>query len=392
MFGFDEIFKQILKYIFPKIYKNIRQYKVVKYLYSIDEVNEKMLEMNFSAFETTRWLNGRLLSSLYWDFMYEVKVFNGENYSTIKIPYVQLVDFIQNPNADIFIEGNLTISGNFKMTDDLIKATDKTLSEVIKAKNPYNCPHPRIATFGKNSDNQYCCSIELASYFQLIRTNLNMDSRIYYKGRMTTMRTLEVETMRGGLADFEQSNLANIIGVSAIWLMKSGDDYRVFLLPRKQSVSVYESNFGTVSGYVESPKDNTFKNNSLVDYLKLEIAREFAEETGIADNSIDLTQYNGKEIESDKISYKTKLEIIPLAFLREMLRGGMPQMFFLIRTENIPDSILVNCVSKSLGIEEFDNSLFTKAKISTEVACNYLYAMKYLQKRSDGNVDLSYYK
>ena len=53
-------------------------------------------------------------------------------------------------------------------------------------------------------------------------------------------------------------------------------------------------------------------------------------------------------------------------------------MFFLIRTEYIPDSILVNSISKSLGIEEFDNSLFTKAKISTEVACNYLYAMKCL--------------
>ena len=66
----------------------------------------------------------------------------------------------------------------------------------------------------------------------------------------------------------------------------------------------------------------------MVDYLKLEIAREFAEETGIADNSIDLTQYNGKGIDDDKIFYRTKLGIIPLAFCEKYLGVECLKCFF----------------------------------------------------------------
>lgn len=386
----------ILKDYLPKVFEFFNQYKSVKYLYTLDEINEKISKMDFLSFETTRWLNGQQLQALYADEMYEMRVFNGRDYLNIRIPYTQLVDFIQNPKSDIIIDGSLTngsltISKYFKMSDVLTDATEETLKEIIELKKPYDDCHPRIAGFRRAGKDKYNCTIELAKYFQHIRTNLNLDTRISYNGRMTTIRTLECEKSNNGLIDFSQSILANIIGVSAIWIMGNVNDYKVFLLPRKNNVGIYEGKLGIPSGYVEWPSDNKFKTTSLLEYLKLEIAREFAEETGIADSEIDLKQY-AKVVDSTRIYYRTKLEIVPLAFMREMLRGGMPQMFFLIRTERIPNKILKNCFRNSLGTEEFDNSLFSKSTISSEVACNYLYAMKYLQSRQDGCIDVSYFK
>ena len=82
------------------------------------------------------------------------------------------------------------------------------------------------------------------------------------------------------------------------------------------------------------------------------------------------------------------MEIIPLALVREMLRGGKPQMFFLIRTENISEKQLRKYFKSSLGITEFKNTLLTTASLSSEVICNYLYAQDYLQKNKNGIIDI----
>ena len=77
-----------------------------------------------------------------------------------------------------------------------------------------------------------------------------------------------------------------------------------------------------------------------------------------------------------------------MALTREMIRGGKPQMFFLIKTKKIQKNDLKKCFLSSLGIEEFDDKIFTTATISAEVACNYLYAMEHIQGRKDGIICL----
>ena len=70
----------ILKDYLPKVFEFFNQYKSVKYLYTLDDINEKISKMDFLSFETTRWLNGQQLQTLYADEMYEMRVFNGKDY------------------------------------------------------------------------------------------------------------------------------------------------------------------------------------------------------------------------------------------------------------------------------------------------------------------------
>lgn len=392
----------IVTLLFSVSYKYLRRlcrrYHWVTFLHSAEEVNEKIANMEFLNFERGEQLDGTQLCELYGDDMRSMKIHDAHGERTIRIPYLEMINFINDADTKISIEP-LTITKEFNLPEDLKKATEPARADVCRRKkNTHDDPHPRMASFEKINDKEYKCSFEKTCYYNQIRTNLTMDYPIEVPGYGdTTMRKIEMKKRKKDgdqsrrLPLLSESGLANVVGVSAIWCM--GDDAahrKYYLLPRKEDVGVYENMLGMPSGDIECPKGDKFPNDSLVDFLKWEIAREFAEETGIADSERDDTKYS-KPLETNKIKHRTKLNIIPLAFLREMLRGGKPQMFFLIRTEVIPDKKLRRCFRASLGVEEFNSKPYSDAKLSTEVACNYLYAQAYLQHCDieNGCIDVS---
>jgi len=377
-----------------KKYKELRKkYFYCGYIHSAEDINKKIADIDFLTFEKTDNLDGTWLREWYLNDMRRMAIRDKNGKREIRIPYLELVNFIEKPDTKITIS-ELVLTREFKLLPGMKKATDYIENEVLKKKpsTTDDC-HPSMSSFEPDGKGGYICSFEKTSYFKQIRTNLSLDRPIDMPGiGETTMRKIGIKGKESQhrLPSLEESGLANVVGVSAIWCMGNDANRKYYLLPRKGSVGVYEKKLGMPSGDADCPSHDEFQSDSLVDFLKAEMLREFAEETGIAD--IGQKQYvYSHPLDITKIGLYTNVEIIPLAFLREMLRGGKPQMFFLIRTDEIPYETLHRCFRLSQGRREFNSRSFTDATISTEVACNYLYAKAYLQQshRNGGVIDVS---
>ena len=348
-----------------------------RFFYSIETVNQMARKHDFSHCESSKYLKDTTLSEYYADVFTSVTIdVNGER-KTIQLPYKEEIDFVKNPDTSISVP-SLEVTKKFVLLPEVEEATNDLLATFNKERNCTDDPHPRMTSFYPVGPNQYECTIEEATYFQQIRTNLTLDYPIYIKGidGDSTMRAYDYSAHKR-LPELSESCLSNAIGVSAIWIMGDRGNRKVFLLPRKKKVGVFETKMGIPSGNVEMPDGNHFASHSLVEFLTLDIAREFAEETGLCGKNIDITKFSKPVPKPTMIEH---MKITPLAFVRELLRGGKPQMFFLIETPDIPVQILKKSFRKSLGTEEFDDFILTSASPSSETMCNYIYAQKYLQK------------
>ena len=364
----------------PYILKRIEQQNTLfrnKFFYSLEAVNQMARKHNFSHCEKSKYLKDTVLAEYYADSFTSSTVDEDGKRKILQLPYEEEIDFIKTPAATISI-ASMVVNKKYTLPRHLEEATQELLDTFNAERKCTDDPHPRMSSFTQVGENQYECTIEEATYYQQIRTNLTLDYPITIKGidGDSTLRAYDHSASKR-LTDLSSSYLSNAIGVSAIWMMGKPGNRQVFLLPRKKRVGVFETKMGIPSGNVEMPANNTFSTSSLVDFLKLDIAREFAEETGLCGKNIDISKFSKPVPKPTMIEH---MEIIPLAFVRELLRGGKPQMFFLILTPDVPVCKLKRSFRKSLGTEEFDDSLLTSATPSSETMCNYLYAQKYLQK------------
>lgn len=303
----------------------------------------------------------------------------------IEIPYSEIINYIENPTSSIKITTS-ELSGQFKLLPDIINRTDYILSEfLLKKPNTYNGKTLRINKLEKKDANSYSCTLQTATYFDQIRTNLTLDMPL--KGEEEETIRIKDLSGNGTLKPLSESIMANTIGVSAIWYtptlhnsIKGG--IRFFLMPRKSQTGVYYNSLGSISGVVEPPISisidngnynitNTFDVDCLEKYVSKEILREFYEETNYKEY-MTATNIDEKEI-----------KIIPLAFLRELTRGGKPQFMFAIRTPYIDDDSMMKFFKKSInGLEEFNNSFISRIrtyKLSPETYVNLLYTLRYIQ-------------
>ena len=78
------------------------------------------------------------------------------------------------------------------------------------------------------------------------------------------------------------------------------------------------------------------------------------------------------------------VEVVPLMFVRELIRGGKPQFFFLIVTPEISESQLMPFFKKSYnGTEEFRSAIDSRMfnySLSPETQTNLIYALRYIQR------------
>lgn len=305
---------------------------------------------------------------------------------TVELPYKELVDFLKNEST---IRLDTTdFDKPFQLPDDLLEKTQSAF-DCFKSKRMLktNDNTVRIAGFTEKNDvaNEFVCKVQRATYYDQVHTNLTLD-RLFSGIEENSVRSLDLGH-NNSLRPFEESIMANTLGVSAIWVMedktKSSREKRLkyYLMPRSRKTGVYNGMLSSLGGVAQIPDGDTFKECTLEKYAEEEMRREFIEESGV-----DHLIKTGKLKDSD-------INITPLAFVRDLIRGGKPQFFFLISTPDIKNKDLINAFRNSFnGTEEFNRNTLShirKMNLSPETFCNLLYALKWIQKNKKTNfIDL----
>jgi len=157
--------------------------------------------------------------------------------------------------------------------------------------------------------------IQRATYFDQVGTNLTLDWASGYidkKNRNATIRNNIEPHLENRLPTLQDSILANTLGVAAILANRAHDEILIPIRGNQQAIMA-EGN-GTfhcsASGVFETERDLSIPQDfsMFLDGMR----KEIAEETGLSPNQYELT---------------------PLAFSRELVRGGKPQLFFIAETD-----------------------------------------------------------
>ena len=285
----------------------------------------------------------------------------------------EIIDYIAHPDTRTVIKGG-KIESRFDLGERYMALTQPNFDEFLRERpKTTNGPALRLKSLTATGDRTYECVLQRAGYHDQVRTNLTLDLPI---GLGMSMRTEDLSASKQ-LRPLEESVLANTIGVSAIWVTpcRKGDKksrHQVFLRPRRKQTGVYYDMLGTVSGVVEVPDDDTFTCETLEEYASSEIIREFYQETGY------------KQYLDSKSLPETVVQVVPLMFVRELIRGGKPQFFFLIVTPEISESELTPFFNNSYnGTEEFRSNIDARMinyRLSPETKTNLIYALRYIQR------------
>lgn len=145
---------------------------------------------------------------------------------------------------------------------------------------------------------------EQARYFDQVATNLTLDWASGKLGRHRTIRSGPERPEEGKLVDLDQSILANTVGVATA--MFDGSFQRIVRLRKSTMGSINKHALHcTVSGVMEPQTSGagTFGGELLLEAMRCEIGQE----TGLGAD---------------------EYQLFPVAFARELARGGKPQFFF----------------------------------------------------------------
>ena len=151
----------------------------------------------------------------------EMEVLCNDGKKTISIPYKVEINYIERPNAKIVIK-NRNLHDVLQLSETHKKETEPLLQAFLETKkNTTDDRTLRIKSIEQVTENVYECDLQLASYYDQVRTNLTIDMPL------GVGRTMRLEDLSGTkqLKKLSESILANTIGVSAIWIMpyKKGD-------------------------------------------------------------------------------------------------------------------------------------------------------------------------
>ena len=394
---FEELFLILFKAFFRKEFTNelyprlkyFKDYYLKSYFYPVSMVKDIIHYQKGNKIQDSLFLNYKSVS--------EDVEYNNVNSHTFRVKidrttedivtnYCEMVNYINSPEKRIRIRS--CDQNIHTLRKDVEEITDRNLAAFLKCKpSTFNGDRLlRIKSLDIDDNGQYLCDLQRTCYYNEVRTNLTVDFPYAYN------KTLRLYDMcDGGLRTFSDSLLTNTIGVSAIWftecdpLKHKNDHIHFFLKPRERGVAVYDGMLGTVSGGVRFPNENEcVENQSLEEYVSKVLLEIFYKKT----------QYDKYMTEYNKYRYSTNhiteqdIKIIPLAFTRELLRGGLPQFFFAIKTPPIKDMDIKRFVAK----HSFDRmAVFRKSLVDNALPCifspetmtNLLYTIQYLNKDVD---------
>lgn len=156
--------------------------------------------------------------------------------------------------------------------------------------------------------------IQPATYFDQVGTNLTLDwaSGCLGDNHSATLRNDIEKTVDGALPRLKNSVLANTLGVAAV-IVSRGEDVLIPIRGNEQAVMVDKKGkfHCSASGVFAWDKADASAINIDFEFFIDGMAKEIHSETGLL---------------------KEECIITPLAFSRELIRGGKPQLFFIAET------------------------------------------------------------
>jgi len=157
--------------------------------------------------------------------------------------------------------------------------------------------------------------IQPATYFDQIATNLTLDwaSGVLGEDESLTIRNHYEKNHNGLLPPLESSILANTLGVAVI--VVNPNTKEVLIPIRGNEQAIMNEGIGkfhcSASGVFAWDESDNIKKTLSFDFFSQGMEKEIEREIGLKPE-----QYN----------------LIPLAFTRELVRGGKPQLFFIAET------------------------------------------------------------
>lgn len=340
------------------------QYAKSKFFYSEEFISLLLFKRSYKKLPKTEFINYNLAFSYYPQSKKQLTIARKSKPKSITIPYCELVNFIKEPNAKIAVQAGM---GQYNLPAEITNLTNTVFEKFLADRpNTTNGKVLRLADFSQVGAGTYSAKLQTANYFDSVRSNLTLDH--YLDGDFFTTLRLKELGKDNALPELNRSALANHIGVSTVLGFQSKGSWYFHMLPRAEKLGVFTGMLASVGGVAIPPKETPV---DLAEYLASELKRELQEETGL--NVAQLEQQNS-------------LVTVPLVLLRELSRGGKPQMMFLTVLGEMDDKEFEKAFSNAEWKSEFKSDAFSNVKslndvVSPEFSTNLLYALQYIKMR-----------
>ena len=360
---------------FRKIFDDIRnnwsavserfQFASSKYFYRESFIGLLLFNRTFSNLPKTGFIDYNLAFQYYDKDRRKVTLRRDGIEKKIELPYKEVVNFIDDPKATVTVNGPI---GVYQMPKAVLDETNDAFEEFMAERpNTTNESILRISSLKSgNSKSNHVVTLERARYFDQVRTNLTLDHQL----DNDSFATLRINDLTGdnSLPSYEKSQLVNSIGVSSVLAFQSKGVWYYHMQSRQSNLGVFTNMLSSVGGTVLPPETDI---TDLVEYAKSELKRELIEETGL--DITNLEEYS-------------RFDIVPLALLRELTRGGKPEFMFLTVLGELSEKEFDKIFKAAESKHEFKNDRFSNITsfndlISPAFTTNLLYAMKYMQAR-----------
>ncbi|HCX27833.1 MAG: hypothetical protein AUJ39_02185 [Parcubacteria group bacterium CG1_02_42_13] len=176
-------------------------------------------------------------------------------------------------------------------------------------------------------------------------------------GKNRTMREVIAENYPNshGLAPFSSQAYNNDIGVSCI--IQTADDHFIYT-KRGQGVSVHQGISTSASGAAEFNKEALSK--GLAYGVTYEMCRELREEVAMPSGTL-LLGSTQQRIKMELGVGPEEYEIVPVSFVRELLRGGKPEGWFLVKYHGtVRDLVMKITDNRNAGRAEIDELIYAQ--------------------------------
>lgn len=236
-----------------------------------------------------------------------------------RAPYEVVVDYRNWPRDLSW--GEVELTGDYQFPSELSEHKEVMIKLFTKRKllGAKNNPCPRISKIEMLDSNVPKYHLQKAWYYDQVGTNLSLDypfdsPKKVNEAKQFTVRGWDIVksgNKLGNLPSLESSRLSNTIGVAVGITAQTKDGQTVFLRrKRSKNVAVYPNMWSLPFSFalnLESSEDNYFKSD-LKNFIKFDLGHEEAQELGLEPADLG--------------------PLTPIAFCRDLIRGGKPQFFF----------------------------------------------------------------
>ena len=244
----------------------------------------------------------------------DLRDYASEKPVTPYLPYVEIVNWCEQFARGVKPEIEVKLlRGDFQLGSwgpgDGDGLREQALAYALKVKpKTHNGEVVRIDDCTA-SGSKLWLSVQKATYFQQRQSNLALDYQ--YKtitGTVLTMRDLLRQQFGLSLPPLSDRRMANTLGIAALIMVREAGDLAPYLVSRSRDGAVFNQGgewHCTASSVAKLPRDE----DRTAYFYKDSMLKELDHEVGILEHELETLE--------------------PVAFCREMTRGGKPQMFFL---------------------------------------------------------------